>query len=81
MHSSVSQKGRFCELSHQLGADFIDIGNRIHCDHAKKTASCRPLCRAYEKLNPERQKETDMADDDDPFSQKLLLLRGLNRTV
>ena len=42
MHSSVSQKGRFCELSHQLGAEFIDIGNRIHCDHAKKQRLAGP---------------------------------------
>ena len=81
MHSAVSQKGRFRELSHQLGAEFIDIGNRIHCDHAKKAASCRSLCRACEKLNPERQQETDMADDDDLFFPETSLPPRRDRTV
>ena len=72
MHSSVSQKGRFRELSHQPGAEFIDIGNRIHCDHAKKAVSCRFLCRAYEKLNPERNRKLIWQMTMILFSQKLL---------
>ncbi len=72
MHSAVSQKGRFRELSHQLGAEFTDIGSRIHSDHAKKAATCRSLCRACEKLNPERNRKLIWQMTIILFSQKLL---------